>query len=97
MRGKRKEERSAIATEMQSLIPFQGDVLAPKEDGVIRIGLENINKLKPSLDAQEKRKKILHFLDKWELDVYALLEARVQWGLAKRGNKLGNFFEPENM
>ena len=92
-----QEERSAITTETQSLLPLQGNVLEPKEDAVIRIGIENINGLKPALDAQEKRKKILHFLDKWELDVYAVLEARVQWGFAKRGNKLGYFFEPESM
>ena len=64
---------------------------------MIRIGLGNRIGLKPAINAQEKRKKILHFLEKWELDVYAVLEARVQWGLAKRGNTLGNFFEPENM
>ena len=35
----RQQERSAIMTEMQSLLPLQGKVLVPKEDRVICIGV----------------------------------------------------------
>ena len=57
-----QEERSEIATETQSLLPWQGNVLSPKEDRMIRIGIENINGLKPVTEAQESRKKMQHFL-----------------------------------
>ena len=66
-----------------------GDVLKKKKKkNRIRIVFQNINGLMIEDEAIDKRELVREFINKYEIDFYALAEVNVNWSLVPRADNL---------